>query len=226
MTAQPPDEKDAPPVRRADADVLVAQAVLAYDDERYNDALTLLERALKLDPKDARALYYKGLVYLAKKDPVEAILVLQDALELRPNDIHVQYQLGVAYFSIGDYDNAAPLLEVVYEQDPDLENLGYYIGFLRYRDKQYEKAVEAFKTNKTEDPNIQQLNSFYTGLAMGVLGLSKEAQSELAQAERTVTVSPLTQASTRVRESLAAGQPSGSEKTISYADECGRLLRR
>ncbi|MCZ6802076.1 MAG: tetratricopeptide repeat protein [Nitrospirae bacterium] len=52
--------------QRGDADVLVARGLLAYDEKRYGDALELLDQALELESNDPRALFYKGLVFLAK----------------------------------------------------------------------------------------------------------------------------------------------------------------
>ncbi|OLB68608.1 MAG: hypothetical protein AUH96_06675 [Nitrospirae bacterium 13_2_20CM_2_61_4] len=192
--------------QRAEADVLVAQAVLAYDNQEYDEALSLLKRALDLDPRNARGLYYSGLVYLAKKQPAQAVAPLETLQELRPADIAARFQLGVAYFIMGEYDKAQPLLESVFQEQPTLENLGYYVGFMRYRQKDYAKALEAFEATKTSDPNIRQLVLFYRGLSLGVLGLSQQAIAQLEEAQRTVAVSPITDAAVRIRDALAAGR--------------------
>ena len=196
-----------PAAQQAEAEVLVARAVLAYDDERYEEALELLQRALQLDPRHARGLYYAGLVHLALKQPREAVDSLDKARGLRPTDVNVRFQLGVAYFTLGDYARAGPLLEQVFQEQPDLENLGYYVGFMRYRQKAYSEAVEAFEAVKTSDPNVRQLSQFYRGLAHGVLGLPEQAIAELEEAQRTQAAEPLTQAAIRIRERLAAGRP-------------------
>ncbi len=198
--------------QRGDANVLAAQAAIAYDDKQYEEALSLVNQALTLDPKHERGLFYKGLVYLAQENPQEAITPLETAHQLKPADLDVQHHLGIAYFSVGAYDKAKGLLEPIFEQNPDKENLGYYVGFLQYREKQYGKAVEAFDKNQSPNPDIQQLNGFYRGLALGVLGLPSEALSELEQVQRTQTISPLTQASVRIREALSAGQIFGTQK--------------
>lgn len=198
--------------QRADADVLVAQAVLAYDDKRYEEALKLLKQALELDPRNARGLYYTGLVYLALQQPDQAIAPLETVRALRPTDIQAQYQLGVAYFTVGDYDKAAPLLEEVFQRQPDLENLGYYVGFMRYRQKAYTQAVQAFEATKTSDPNIQQLALFYKGLALGVLGQSEQAIADLAAAQQVQAATPITGAAGRFQEALATGQRMREEK--------------
>lgn len=207
--------------QRGDANVLAAQAAIAYDDKRYEEALTLLNKALTLDPKHKRGLFYKGLVYLAQENPQEAITPLETVHQLKPADLDVQHHLGVAYFSVGAYDKAQTLLEPIFEQNPDTENLGYYVGFLRYREKQYGKAVEAFEQNQTPNPDIQQLNGFYRGLALGVLGLPSEALSELEQVQRTQTISPLTQTSVRIQEALSAGQIFGTQKRFRFQISLG-----
>ena len=207
--------------QRGDANVLAAQAAIAYDDKRYDAALDLLDSVLTLDPKHERGLFYKGLVYLAQEQPQEAIAPLETAHQLKPTDLDVQHHLGVAYFSVGAYDKAKKFLVPVFEQNPNAENLGYYIGFLKYREKQYGKAVEAFEQNQTLDPDIQQLNRFYRGLALGVLGLPTEALSELEEVQRTQAISPLTQASVRIREALSAGQIFGSQKRFRFQISAG-----
>jgi tetratricopeptide (TPR) repeat protein len=207
--------------QRGDANVLAAKAAIAYEDKQYDEALTLLNKAIALVPQHERSLFYKGLVYLAQKRPQEAIAPLETVHQLRPDDLDIQHHLGVAYFSVGNYDKAKPFLDAVYDQNPDTENMGYYVGFLRYREKQYGKAVEAFDHNKTPSADIQQLNGFYRGLALGVLGLPSEAMTELEQVQRTQAISPLTQSSIRIREALSAGQIFGPEKRFRFQISVG-----
>ena len=116
----------------------------------------------------------------------------------------VAYQLGAALFTLRNYEKAAPLLEEVFRQEPKRENLGFYVGFLRYRQKEYDSAAAALRANVSADPDLRQLAFFYRGLALGVLGLSDQAQAELASAQRMQPSSPITGASVRVQEALAA----------------------
>jgi tetratricopeptide (TPR) repeat protein len=112
----------------------------------------------------------------------------------------------VAYFSTKAYEKAGPLLEEVYQHTPDRENLGYYVGVFRYQDKKYPEAVSAFEKNVSTDPNLQQLTRYYRGLALGVLGLTQEAASELEAAQKIQAVSPITAASIRMRDELRASR--------------------
>jgi tetratricopeptide (TPR) repeat protein len=154
----------------SEGNVLVAQAVLAYEAKRYDEALNLLTRARTHDPHNARGLYYLGLTQLALQHPDDAIEPLEAARQLQPSDVNVKYQLGVAYLAANRYDEASPLFEQVYQQEPNLDNLGYYVGLTRYRRKEYKPAVEAFDRGNVTDPNLQRLTTFYRGLALGRIG--------------------------------------------------------
>jgi tetratricopeptide (TPR) repeat protein len=186
----------------SEADVLVGEAILAYDGKRYDEALRLLQEALKIDPDHVEALYYTGLAYLALRQPALAAEVLEKARAKDPKDPNIRLQLGVAYFSQERYEQAEPLLSQLFSEQPRLPNLGYYVGFMRYRRKDYQGALEAFRAGVSPDPDIQQLTRFYSGLALGFLGLPDRASAEIGEALRLQPASPITGAAERLRESV------------------------
>lgn len=190
--------------QEADAEVLVAEGIFAYDAKRYDDAIVLLSRAIALNPRQARAFYYLALCHLARGHADQALAPLTSLRALRPSDLEVTYQLGTAHFALRNYDKAAPLLEEVFEQESARENLGFYVGFLRYRQKDYDGAAAALRANVSADQDVRQLAAFYRGLSLGILGLSDQAQAELTSAQRVQPSSPITGASVRVQEALAA----------------------
>ena len=198
--------------QQGEAEVLLAQATIAYDEGNYEQALKYLQEAQSLDPTNSRIQYYLGLTFLAQKQPSLATPYLQSAVELRPADLFNRYQLGVAYFALQDYDQATPLLFEVYEKQPQIEDLGFYVGFLRYREKEYDKALEAFEANRSEDPDVKQLTLFYRGLVLGVLGVPEEAMAQLDQALNVEAISPLTQGAIQLRDALAVGRRTPQEK--------------
>lgn len=192
--------------QQAEADVFVAQAVIAYEEKRYDDALAALRQALELDANNVDALYYTGLVRVAQGRIAEAVAPLEKARKLDPKDQATLFQLGVVYFSLGKYDEAQPLLEEVFDANPRLESLGYYVGFMRYRKKDYQGALRAFRAAASTDPNIQQLTRFYTGLALGILGLPERAAAEIEEALRLQPASPLTGPAERLRTAVATAR--------------------
>jgi len=192
--------------QQAEADVFVAQAVVAYEEKRYDEALAALRQALELNPDNVDALYYTGLVRVALGRLDEAAEALEQARTRDPKDEAILFQLGVVYFSLGKYDQAQPLLEQVFDVKPQLESLGYYVGFMRYRKKDYQGALRAFRAGTSTDPNIQQLTRFYTGLALGILGLPERAAAEIEEALRLQPASPLTGPAERLREAVTTAR--------------------
>jgi tetratricopeptide (TPR) repeat protein len=192
--------------QQSEADVFVAQAILAYDARRYDEALGLLKEALAQDPKNVEALYYTGLVLMAQQRTEEAVEALEKARALAPRDPSILFLLGVAHFALERYDQAeGPLTEVLNER-PQTEGIGYYVGLIRYRKKDYQGALKAFRAETSKNPNIQQLVRFYSGLTLAILGLPEQAVAEVDAALRLQTGSALTGPAERIRDTLAAAR--------------------
>lgn len=188
--------------QQAEADVFVAQAVVAFDEKRYDQALSFLQEALALEPEHVDALYYTGLVSMAQRRFEAAIEVLERARAKSPPDPAISLQLGLAYFALERYDRAEPLLTALFAQQPRLDGLGYYVGFMRYRQKDYQGALRAFRTGTTADPELRQLTRFYTALALAALGLPERAAAEVEEALKLQPGSPLTGPAERLRDTL------------------------
>jgi tetratricopeptide (TPR) repeat protein len=192
--------------QQPEADVFVAQAIVAYAEQRYDEALARLQEALRLDPDHVDALYYTGLVRLAQRRPELAVEPLERARTRAPDSLPVLHQLGMAYFAREEYDRAQPLLERVFAARPDTENVGYHVGFLRYRTRDYTGALRAFRANVTRDPGVEQLARLYSGLALAALGLPERAAAEMEAAQRMQPASPITGPAERLRESMVAAR--------------------
>lgn len=189
----------------SDADVFVAQAILAYENRRYDEALGLLAEALAQDPDNVDALYYQGLTLVAQQRLAPAAEALERARAKVPADFAIRFQLGVAYFAMERYEAAEPLLGQVFAERPATDGLGYYVGFLRYRKRDYEGAIQAFRAGATADPTLQQLTRFYAGLALAALGRTEQAAAEVAAAIRTQATA-LTGPAERLRDTLLAAR--------------------
>ena len=194
--------------QQSEADVFVAQAILAYDARKYDEALALLKDALALDPKNVEALYYTGLVLMAQQKTEQAVEVLEKARALAPRDLSILFLLGVAYFALERYDQAEGPLTPVFNERPQTEGIGYYVGLIRYRKKDYQGALKAFRAETSKNPNIQQLVRFYSGLTLAILGLPEQAVAEVDAALRLQTGSALTGPAERIRDSLASARDS------------------
>ncbi len=184
-----------------EADVYVAEGIVALDEKRYAAALRSFQTALQREPGHVEALYYSGVAYIGLERPKDAIAVLEQA-RATSRDPAIAFQLGLAYVATRDHGRARPLLEDVFASRPELSSLGYYVGFLRYQAEDYQGALQAFRAGRTDDPNIAQLTRIYTGLALAQLGLPSQAQAEVEQALRLSPASPLTGPAERVRDAI------------------------
>jgi len=187
----------------SEADVFVAEGILALEDKKYDEALEGFRRALQREPGHVEALYYAGVALMAQNKAAEAAPLLERARRISPEEMAVAYQLGLAYFSLNRYDEAQVVLEHVFRRDPGLDSLGYYVGYLRYRKGDHQGALQAFRAGRTTDPNIAQLTRFYTGLALNAMGMSRQAAAEVEQALRLQPASPLAGPAERLRQSFA-----------------------
>ncbi len=194
--------------QQSETDVFVAQAILAYEARRYEEALGYLEEALAQEPKNVEALYYKGLVLMAQQKTEAAIQPLEAARALAPRDFSLRFLLGVAYFSLERYEQAEPLLTEIFNEQPRTEGVGYYVGLMRYRKKDYQGALRAFRAETSSNPNIQQLAKFYSGLTLAILGLPEQAVAEVDAALRLQSGSALTGPAERIRDTIAAARES------------------
>lgn len=207
----------------SEVDVYVAQAILDYEDKKYDAALAMLREALAINPDHIEALYQMGIVLTSQEQYAQAITALDRARQLAPNDAAIAYQLGLAHFRLEQYDQAKPLFEKVFAAQPQTENLAYYLGFLRYRQKEYAGAVTAFRSGRITDPELQQLAKFYSGLALAITGLPEQAISSLEEASRIRTVSPLTGTADRLRDTIVTAQ--ARDRRLHGELRMGGLLR-
>src|SRR5206468_12344115 len=150
--------------------------------------------------------YVTVAVYRAQKQPDLSAPDLERARAKSARAASIAYQLGLGCFAQQQYDKAEPLLEEAFRANPDLDSLGYYVGFLRYRKKDYRGALAAFRDGRSSDPEIQQLTRFYSGLALGVLGLPGQAAAEVEQAIRLAPSSQLTGPAERLRDTIVASR--------------------
>ena len=188
-----------------EADVYVAQAILAFDAKKYDEALGYLKDALALDPKSAEANYYTGLVLMAQQKPGEAVAVLEKARDAAPGDLAVLYQLGLAYFTQKEYRKAEGPLEQVFKTAPQTDGVGYYLGFIRYQRGDYKGALETLRAGASSDPDLQQLTKVYASLTLAQLGQPEQAKAEAEQALRVTGATAVpTSTFDRLRQTVGA----------------------
>lgn len=80
---------------------------LLLQQNRADEAVTNLEEAVRIDPRESRAREKLASAYLALKRPAEARNELEAAVELDPNRASLHYLLASSYRQLGLADKAA-----------------------------------------------------------------------------------------------------------------------
>jgi tetratricopeptide (TPR) repeat protein len=88
------------------AETLVATGWDFHKAGQYDRAIINYDEAIRLNPKDARAFYYRGRAYNTKENFDLAIVNFSDAIRLDPKDARCFGWRGRAYVMKGHYDQA------------------------------------------------------------------------------------------------------------------------
>lgn len=84
------------------------KAINLFESEQYSESLALLNKILSVEPNDAYALYYRGMIYDTQKKYNEAITDYKKAINISPDLTIVNYLIAVDYDTLGQYKNALP----------------------------------------------------------------------------------------------------------------------
>jgi len=140
-----------------------------------------LEKAIKIQPKEAQYLSNLGEMYRCVKRVDQAIAMNKKALKLNGTSASILSNLGLAYFDAGDFEKAQNFQEralvINSNHVPALNNLG---GLLRKANKPLE-AIECFKKVVSLAPNhAEALNNL--GAALTANEQPREAVDYLVRA--------------------------------------------
>jgi tetratricopeptide (TPR) repeat protein len=142
--AQAPAKK-APPA--AAFDDLVTQAREARQAERWEEAIALYAKAVKLRPTYVEGYWYQGTAYYSLDKFTECRDRFRDVLRLAPQNGAAFAFLGLCEFGLKNYDRALPhLLQSRTLGVGDVPELGsvarYHAAILMTRTEQYEQALQ------------------------------------------------------------------------------------
>jgi TolB-like protein/cytochrome c-type biogenesis protein CcmH/NrfG len=145
--------------RLARAILLQANQVHAADPpaEVLARGIAAAERALALDPHNARAHCAVGLVHVLRRDFASAALANEAAIERDPNHALAHNNLGNALVHLGDGAGAAAAAERALRLDPrgpQAASCWTTIGFARLLLGQHDAALSAFARARATNPRL------------------------------------------------------------------------
>ena len=131
-------------------ELLFSKALTAYGTGNLDEAETLFREVLQMDPYNAGAFYFLGVIALTKGVLDEATNLLYQATLLAPNNQDYQYSLAVALQEDGKLSEAAERYEKLTQMPEAFNNLGN----IWRAERLYDKAEQAFDKALSMDPKM------------------------------------------------------------------------
>lgn len=131
--------------------------------EKFEPALALLDKALALHPKYARALFYKGVVLRLQNRIAEAAAVLREVVRQYPAARQGHQELGYVFYLKKDYQSARDEFEAVKAINPDDVTACYYLSIvyaLLQNEREAQVNAQLYASHR-DDPNYFALNLEY-----------------------------------------------------------------
>lgn len=142
------------PEDKRDSEIWLIAANITQDYDRNLDAIYLLKKAVNINPKDYKAYYNLGNIYLNENKFNSAIENYKLCLKHNKEFSYAWYNLGIAYLAVDDLQKAksAFMRAISYNSsNPDFYfNLAYTYKQLNQK-KQAEKMLKIYNTLTAEE---------------------------------------------------------------------------
>ncbi len=160
--------------------------ILAYENEKNEEALTAFHNAGKSKEFEDVVPYYKCQIHFANEQYPEVISNGEFALkEGTDHDQEINHLVGKAYYELGDYEKALPYLEKFSDEAESLRAQDLYqVAYTRYETGNYDKAIEAFEELKVADSELGQNALYQLGNGYMRKGYRTRARNAYGSASR------------------------------------------
>jgi len=111
----------------------------------YDEAVSVLSKAVKFQPRDFDANWNLAVAYFNKKDSAKASLQLKKCIELDPDNAQMHNAVGIVYYNMLLYNIALDEFQTAVKLDPKENQYGYNEGLTLARMGRSEEAIQAFK---------------------------------------------------------------------------------
>lgn len=168
-TTDPPE-----PDRTFDTDLAVELADTLIRARAYDNALPMLQRALKRSPNDPRLHYLRGVVLRDRGIYDQARQAFTLALSLAPQMAHAHSALGILADLEGDHPTALAHHERAVALAPGTAQFQNNLGFSHYLAGRWAQAEAAYRVGLEADPSARRL---YTNLGFAVAAQGRDLEA-------------------------------------------------
>jgi tetratricopeptide (TPR) repeat protein len=195
-----------PAAASVESELAFHRGVVAFGDERYDDARAAFEKVLAEDSEDAAAIQYLGLIAQEQGDPDGAVEHFERALALEPDNTDLRLDLGSALLEAGRIEEAQAAFDAVLAARPDDARANLFAGIAAYRTAEYQKAIESLDRAKKLDPSLASHATYYAGLSAAFLGDFGAAEGAFSAVEEQSPLSPLSRSAESLRQQITPGK--------------------
>ena len=93
-----------------------------------NEALQVLEKGLKIEPKNLKLRGEIARIHVVQRNPEKAAQVLEDLVQQAPNDVQLLFRLGEAYVGSKKFEEAEAIFKRLLEIDPNDQDSHIQMG--------------------------------------------------------------------------------------------------
>ncbi len=144
-------------------------------ENRYGDALELLEEVLVDEPDHREALRLAGIAYMESGEEMKALKALEFYLRRWDRNPKVLEALGCAHFKLGNYGTSRNLLEEAEACDPDCASIERNMGVVYHKLGDVEKSFRCLQHSNELVPD--DYRTMYA-LAMAYLEYHRSAEAK------------------------------------------------
>jgi len=113
-----------------------------YNIEKIDDAITSLEKAVKLNSGIAEVHFALGECYYQKENKEKAIEAFSNVLKLQPNNAKAYYNLGITHYKYNEMKEAINAFEKSIDLEPEYSSAYYQLGLASIKIGDIEKGVQ------------------------------------------------------------------------------------
>ena len=140
------DESGPDPKQRIATANLLYQALVDSENQRYAEAVPILEEVLKQEPNTSMAYMQLGRAYVALQQYQKAIPPLQHVVDKTPDNSLAHYELGCALVKTGQWNEAAPQFEAAVAQLNSSSMMHFYLALVYERTSRNDEALTEFQS--------------------------------------------------------------------------------
>jgi choline-sulfatase len=202
---------------------LTNQANFLVEDQRYQEAVPVLQRLIAAEPEASRPYVQLGQCLIMLKDFPKAVPALRKIVAARPDLTISHFQLGMALLASEDIAGAVPELEIAVARDPRWERARLMLATAYLQTDRAPDAVKQCEKVLEFDPN-----HYPTNLLLGrILLLKGDAEAALPKLEKAAALQPeapdphmlLTDAYDRLGRKTDAARERDEAKRLGASDE-------